>query len=61
MAFKPVNTIFKGDIVYTSKEHSSLSGTFEIGTKVTVIGRTLKGYDIEDELGNRICEIGWVI
>jgi len=61
MAFKPVTTIYKGDVVITEKEHSSCSGTFEIGTKVTVIGRTERGYDIEDEFGNKMYEIGWVI
>ena len=50
-----------GKWVYTTKVHESLSGYFEIGTKVKVIDKSYRGYDIEDEFGNRMLECGWII
>ena len=62
MAF--VNTTNKfsvGDEVTTTKKHESMSGYFEVGSEVTIIGIGDRGYDNEDNEGNRILEIGWEI
>ena len=61
MAFVKYNSIKIGDTVKTTVKHSNLVGYFEEGTIVKVIGITDRGYDIEDEEGNKILEIGWVI
>lgn len=63
MAYKSYSKEKKiGDWVYTTKVHSSLSGEFEIGSYVQIIGiDNMRGYDIQDEYGNRVLEIGWEI
>lgn len=48
-----------GDIVITTRELDSLSGTFEIGSKVKIIAISERGYDIEDDEGNQMIECGW--
>lgn len=45
----------------TTIVHETCAGYFEIGTLVKIIGKSERGYDIEDEFGNRMIEIGWVI
>ena len=51
-----------GDRVKTKIMHESLEGYFEIGTEVTVTDvNNIRGYTIEDDEGNKIIEIGWVI
>ena len=50
-----------GDKVVTEKEHFSMSGAFPIGTEVTVIDVSYRGYDIQNANGERIIEIGWEI
>ena len=48
-----------GDWVTTTKKVDSCAGYFEKGTKVKVIGISYRGYDLEDENGNRIIETGY--
>lgn len=49
-----------GDWVVLTRDISSLSGTFEKGTKVKITGTTpMRGYNIEDEYGNKMYECGW--
>lgn len=50
-----------GDEVVTTIKHENFAGYFEVGTKVKIIGISERGYDIEDEEGNRVREIGWII
>ena len=51
-----------GDTVITTKVHKCMKGYFEIGTKVKIIDINPElGYDIEDEYGNKVIEIGFVI
>ena len=51
-----------GDWVITKKRHESLSGIFTKGSKVKIIGiDPVRGYDIEDEHGNKVREIGWEV
>lgn len=50
-----------GEWVKTKKLHNSLGGTFEIGSEVRIVGYSNRGYDIEDEYGNRMTEIGYEI
>ena len=51
-----------GDWVITKRRHESMAGTFTVGSKVKIIGiDPVRGYAIEDEYGNKMCEIGWVI
>lgn len=61
MAFVKYKSIKTGDKVKTTVRHSNSAGYFEKGTIVKVIDITDRGYDIEDEEGNKILEIGWVI
>lgn len=48
-----------GEIVVTAKQVESLAGYFEKGTKVEIIGVSERGYDLQDEYGNRILETGF--
>lgn len=48
-----------GQIVVTAKEVASCAGYFEEGTKVEIIGISERGYDLQDEYGNRIIETGF--
>lgn len=59
MAFVKNDSIKIGDTVKTTKVFSSFAGKFEKGSIVKVIGISDRGYDIEDEYGNRVIEIGW--
>lgn len=60
MAFIPKRIGFgTGMTVYTSREIASCAGYFEEGTKVEIIGISERGYDLQDEYGNRIIETGW--
>lgn len=61
MAFVKYNSIKIGDVVKTTVKHSNFAGYLEEGTIVKIIDITDRGYDIEDEEGNKILEIGWVI
>jgi hypothetical protein len=48
-----------GEIVVTAKRVECLAGYFEEGTKVEIIGVSERGYDLQDEYGNRIIETGF--
>lgn len=48
-----------GEIVVTSRKVECLAGYFEEGTKVEIIGVSERGYDLQDEYGNRILETGF--
>jgi hypothetical protein len=62
MAFIKNNTNKIGKWVVTTKKHSSLNGTFTVGSRVKIIDvDPLRGYSIEDKYGNRIIEVGWMI
>ena len=51
-----------GDWTETTEKHESLSGTFTVGSKVKIIDiDPMRGYSIEDEAGNRMIEIGWIV
>ena len=40
---------------------TTFEGTFTKGTKVRVTGMSERGYDFEDEHGNKACETGFDI
>ena len=62
MAFIKTKSPQVGDIVITKKTHSSCDGTFTRGSKVKIVAiHPVRGYAIEDEEGNFMCEIGWTI
>ena len=50
-----------GDRTKTTVIHKSFIGYFEIGTEVTIINIGDRGYDIKDDEGNIILDIGWKI
>ena len=51
-----------GDWVITKRRHESMAGVFTKGSKVKIIDNNpIRGYDIEDEYGNKMYEIGWEI
>jgi hypothetical protein len=43
----------------TTKVVECMSGYFEKDTKVKIIGVSPRGYDLEDEYGNKIYETGF--
>ena len=61
MAYIKKNSTKIGDWVTTTRVHESMTGKFTKGSivKITDIGE--RGYSIEDEEGNRVVEIGWII
>jgi hypothetical protein len=61
MAFIRKRTPEIGDWVITKRTHTNSAGTMDVGTEVKVIGVGIRGYDIEDDEGNVVCEIGWEI
>ena len=50
-----------GDWVITKKSHTNSAGTMEVGTEVKIISVSERGYDIEDDEGNIVREIGWEV
>ena len=48
-----------GEWATTKRKVDSCGGYFEKGTKVKVIGKSYRGYDLEDEYGNRVIETGY--
>lgn len=48
-----------GDWATTKRDIDSFVGYFEKGTRVKVVGKSDRGYDLEDEEGNRITETGF--
>jgi sorbitol-specific phosphotransferase system component IIA len=51
-----------GNVVKTTKEHSSVLVKFTKGSIVKIVDIDhVRGYTIEDENGNRVSEIGWTI
>ena len=63
MAFVKYKTtkIEECDKIKTTIIHSNLIGYFEVGTEVKVINIGERGYDIVDNEGNKMLEIGWKI
>lgn len=61
MAFIKHSTPEIGDWVITKKIHSNSAGYMDVGTEVKIIGVSIRGYDIEDDEGNIVREIGWEI
>lgn len=60
--FKKNNSPKIGDYVITTKNHECLSGIMLKGSKVQIIDiDSIKGYAIQDEEGNRVIEIDWII
>ena len=61
MAYIKKNGTKIGDWAITTRVHESMTGKFTKGSivKITDIGE--RGYSIEDEEGNRVVEIGWII
>ena len=61
MAFIKHNTPDVGDWVTTKMTHTNCAGTMEVSTRVQIIGIGIRGYDIQDDEGNIVREIGWEI
>ena len=59
MAYVKNNKVEVGDWVETTRKVDSCAGYFEKGTKVKITGITYRGYDLEDEYGNRVIETGF--
>lgn len=59
MAYVKNNQVKIGDWALTTQRVDSCAGYFEKGTKVKIIGQSYRGYDLEDEYGNRILETGF--
>ena len=59
---KNKNTYKIGDVVITKRVHSSMAGTFTKGSNVKIVDiDPVRGYAIQDDDGNYMCEIGWEI
>jgi hypothetical protein len=50
-----------GDEIILKKSLGNCCETFKKGTRVKITGKSNKGYDIEDDQGNRIIECGFDI
>lgn len=61
MYIKNNNSLEIGEKVILNKSYSSLDGTFTKGSLVTITGYSYRGYDIRDDEGNSMCEIGFDI
>lgn len=62
MAYVKKNGAKIGDWVTTTRVHESMISKFTKGSKVKITDiNPIRGYTIEDEDGNRLCEIGWCI
>ena len=62
MAFIKNETPKIGDWTRTIRSHSCLRGKMVRGTRVKIIDiDSMRGYSIEDEEGNCVLEIGWII
>lgn len=61
MAFIKNRTPEIGDWVITKRTHTNFAGTMDVGTEVQIIGIGIRGYDIVDDEGNVVREIGWEI
>lgn len=61
MAFIKHSTLEIGDWVITKRTHTNFAGTMDVGTEVKIIGVGIRGYDIEDDEGNVVREIGWEV
>ena len=61
MAFIKNKTPNIGDWIIIKKTHTNFAGTMEVGTKVQIIGIGIRGYDIQDDEGNIVREIGWEV
>lgn len=61
MPYIPVKRDRIGEWVTTKETHTSCSGTFTVGSKVKIVGVSERGYDIEDEFGNKMREVGFII
>jgi len=61
MAYIKNKHIKIGDIVKLNKDYISCAGTFEKGTIVRITGCNERGFDIMDEFGNKMTEMGFDI
>ena len=61
MAFIKNKTPNIGDWVTTTRTYTNCAGTMVVGTEVKIIGVGMRGYDIEDDEGNIVREIGWEV
>ena len=59
MPFIKQQTLKVGSTAILYRDVVTMEGTFVKGTKVTITGVSARGYDIEDEYGNRALEIGF--
>lgn len=51
-----------GDWTTTTKVHESFAGKFTVGSYVQIIDiDPIRGYSIQDEHGNKVVEIGWIV
>ena len=61
MAYIQNNNYEIGNWVFTTRVHESMTGKFIKGSRVKITDIGERGYSIEDEEGNRVVEIGWII
>jgi hypothetical protein len=59
MAFINHNKDRIGDTIILTENKSHVYGTFNVGHEMTVIGRGDRGYDLRDNDGNDLLEVGW--
>lgn len=49
-----------GDVIALSRKHESCAGYFEAGDVVKIVGiDPIRGFEIEDDQGNRMTEVGF--
>lgn len=61
MTFIPNPQARVGSRVRLNSDVETLSGTFTKGTELTIVGESFRGWDLEDDDGNRLYEFGRLI
>lgn len=60
MAYAKNKNVFEvGEWAMTKRKVDSFARYFEPRTKVKIIGKSYRGYDLEDEYGNKVIETGF--
>lgn len=50
-----------GNTVVLQHDQACLVRTFKKETEVKIIGKSVRGYDIEDKYGNKVIECVWIL
>ena len=60
-ANKDTKCLDGGTTVVLQHDQARLVRTLKKGTEVKILGKSVRGYDIEDKYGNKVIECGWIL